>query len=215
MKILFFGDSITDAERNRERPESITGLGGGFVRIVADRLYSQKANAYEVINTGISGNRIVDLYQRIKKDFWNYEPDVLNILIGVNDVWHEIYHRNGVELDRFEAVYRMLIKDTLKALPNIKIFLMEPFVLEGKVTINTEEIPDRFSRFEKVYDYAKVVKKLAEEFNLTFIPLQEKLTNKAKEVGAELVLVDGVHPNYLGASIIADAFVEKFNENIK
>lgn len=214
MKILFFGDSITDASRNRERPEQIDGLGGGYVRIVADRLYSTNPNKYEIINTGISGNRIVDLYQRIKKDFWNYKPDVLNILIGVNDVWHEIDHANGVELDRFEQVYRMLIKDTLKVLPNVKIFLMEPFLLEGWATINTEVMPDRYSRFENVYEYAKVVKKLADEFNLPFIALQEKLSKKASEVGAKHVLIDGVHPNFLGASIIADAFIEKFKENI-
>ena len=71
------------------------------------------------INWGIGGNRIVDLYSRIKADVWNYNPDVLSILIGVNDVWHEINHQNGVELDRFEKIYRILIEDTQKYLPKL------------------------------------------------------------------------------------------------
>ena len=96
MKILFFGDSITDAGRNREAPESISGLGVGFVRVVADRLIGKTANKYEILNRGNSGNRIVDLYSRIKMDCWNYAPDVISILIGVNDVWHELKRKNGV-----------------------------------------------------------------------------------------------------------------------
>ena len=77
---------------------------------------------------------MVDLYARIKKDVWNLKPDVLSILIGVNDVWHEIGSRNGVEIDRFERVYRTLIKETLERLPDCKIMLLEPFVLKGAAT---------------------------------------------------------------------------------
>ena len=71
MKILFFGDSITDAGRNREMPTHLYGLGCGYVRVIADRLLGENPTAHEIINKGISGNRIVDLYARIKSEVWN------------------------------------------------------------------------------------------------------------------------------------------------
>lgn len=213
MRILFFGDSITDAGRNREAPESISGLGVGFVRVLADRLIGKKANQYEIINRGNSGNRVVDLYSRIKMDCWNYTPDVISILIGVNDVWHELKRKNGVEINRFEKVYRMMIEDTKKALPNAKIILCEPFVLEGAATKNTEEVPDKYQQFLAVYDYAKVVKKLAEEYGLSFVALQEKFNEGAAKNGVEHYLSDGVHPWFGGATLIADEWLKVFEKN--
>ncbi|MBR4942505.1 MAG: hypothetical protein IKZ28_00600, partial [Clostridia bacterium] len=113
MRILFYGDSITDAGRNREEWGTEASFGCGYVKYAYPEL--QKLGC-EVINRGISGNRVVDLYARIKVDCWNFKPDLISILIGVNDVWHELYGENGVEIDRFEKVYRMLIEDTLKKL---------------------------------------------------------------------------------------------------
>jgi lysophospholipase L1-like esterase len=134
MRILMYGDSITDAGRCREKDNDAWGYGHGYVKyIVGDLIYENPAK-YEILNRGISGNRIVDLYARIKSDCWNLKPDVLSILIGVNDVWHEIGSQNGVELDRFIKIYDMLITDTLKVLPNLKIILCEPFVLKGIAT---------------------------------------------------------------------------------
>ena len=215
MKILFYGDSITDAGRMREDLTGSTGLGGlgyGYVRSIADKLIGEHPNEYEVINTGISGNRIVDLYSRIKADCWNLEPDLISILIGVNDVWHELGGReNGVEIDRFEKVYRMLIEDTLKKLPNLKILLCEPFVLPGSATASEE---DKWQRFLEVYDYAKVVKKLAEEYGLYYLPLQEKLSKEAKGNEAEY-LGDGVHPFEKGAKLIANEWLSVLKTQIE
>ena len=214
MKILFFGDSITDAGRDYEIVWHIAGLGRGFVRIVADRLQGVEPEKYEIINRGISGNRIVDLYARIKRDAWNLEPDVLSILIGVNDVWHEISSRNGVEIDRFENVYRMLIADTKKALPNTKLILCEPFVLKGTATDATEENPNRYEQFCQVYEYAKVVKNIAKEFNISFLSLQDKFTEAAAKTKAEYYLADGVHPHVAGATLIADEWMKLFKEKV-
>ena len=213
MKILFFGDSITDANRNREHPETVSGLGVGYVRVIADRLVGKTANKYEILNRGISGNRVVDLYSRIKCDCWNLNPDVISILIGVNDVWHEVTGKNGVEIDRFEKVYRMIIEDTKKALPNVKMILCEPFVLKGAATQDTEEIPNKYEQFLATYDYAKVVKKLAEEYGLPFVALQEKFSAGAEKNGVEYYLRDGVHPWFGGATLIADEWVKVFKEN--
>lgn len=214
MKVLFFGDSITDAGRNRDGSSHISTFGCGFVRVIADRLQGVEPERYEVINRGISGNRIVDLYARVKSDVWNEEPDVVSILIGINDIWHEISKKNGVELDRFENVYRMLLVDTIKALPKAKIILCEPFVLEGFATENNEEIPDRYERFCQVYQYAKVVKKLANEFSLPFVPLQDKFLEKAQQTKAKYYLIDGVHPYIAGANLIAEEWIKCFEKYI-
>ena len=210
MKILFFGDSITDAGRFREG-DGIYGQGVGFVRIIADRLISENPEKYTILNRGISGNRIVDLYARIKKDVWDEKPDVINVLIGVNDVWHEINYQNGVDVERFEKVYRMMIEDTQKKLPNVKIILCEPFFLKGTSTENIPEKPDRYDRFCEIYSYANIVKKIAQEFDLPFISLQEKLTLAAKDSKAEYYLGDGVHPNVAGANLIANEWLTTFN----
>ena len=129
MKILFFGDSITDMGRSREcdKPSQIHSYGSGYPIFVASDLYRENPNAHEVFNRGISGHRIVDLYARIKKDVWNLKPDVLSILIGINDVWHEVSYQNGVEVERFEKVYRMIIEDS-KATPMILNLSLFPIV---------------------------------------------------------------------------------------
>lgn len=216
MKIVLFGDSITDMGRNREfnTPEYVGSYGFGYPVFITGDLHFTNPHKHQIYNRGISGNRVVDLYARIKSDVWNLRPDLLSILIGVNDIWHEIDFKNGVDVIRFEKVYRMLLEDTLKELPNIKIILCEPFVLEGSATRNTEEIPNKFEIFSQIYDYAKVVKKLAEEYNLYFLPLQELFTAKAKEVGASALLNDGVHPTVAGATLIANEWLKLFKEKI-
>jgi lysophospholipase L1-like esterase len=134
MKILFYGDSITDCSRTRDGG-FLSGLGYGYVHNIALDLIGKDPEKYQIINRGISGNRVVDLYARIKMDCWNHNPDVLSILIGVNDVWHEIGDSpNGVDAEKFYKIYKMLIEEIKEALPNIKIMILEPFVLKGPAT---------------------------------------------------------------------------------
>ena len=95
-RILFQGDSITDCSRSRS---DLTEMGGGYPRLVKAALGMDHPGEYEFINRGISGNRIVDLYARIKADFINLKPDYASIYIGVNDAWHEIGSQNGVDTD--------------------------------------------------------------------------------------------------------------------
>ena len=209
IKILFYGDSITDAGRNRTAEiGELDSYGVGYAHVIAGTLISKNPKKYTIINRGVSGNRIVDLYARIKADVWNHNPDVVSILIGVNDIWHEIDSQNGADLERFERVYRMLLQDTFERLPSVKIILCEPFVLKGTAT------QEAMKRFLQVKDYAKVVKKLATEYGCYFLALQEALEQKAEEFGVEYYLVDGVHPNIAGAQLIADKWIKLFNEKI-
>ncbi len=206
MKLLFFGDSITDARRERDCDGLFSSYGFGYVRQIVGTLLSEKPNEYNVINRGISGNRVVDLYARIKSDVWNENPDVLTILVGVNDVWHEITHDNGVEIDRFEKIYSMLIEDTKKALPNVRMIILEPFILRGEAT-ETE-----YDKFLIVKEYANVVKGIAQKYDLEFVPLQAKFDELSEKYGATNYLFDGVHPNIAGATLIAEEWLKAFKK---
>ena len=205
MKILFYGDSITDAGR---LTDWVGGYSAGYVGEVAAELLCDYPQKFEIINTGISGNRIVDLYARIKADLWNHNPDVISILIGINDIWHEIHGGNGVDLERFERVYRMLIEDTKKCLPNVKFILCEPFVLRGTAT------DEKYEEFCEVKKYAAVVKKLAKEYGAAFVALQDKFDEVAEKYGAVHYLYDGVHPDVAGGKLIAEEWLKVFHEKV-
>ena len=212
MKILFQGDSITECNRDKTNPDD---LGNGYVRVASELL----AEAYPEIeftfvNRGVSGNRVVDLYARIKKDFINLKPDYASIYIGVNDAWHEYTNQNGVDAEKFERVYGMMIQELLAARPNLKIMILEPFVLPGAATINTEEFPDRWDFFagETVMRSA-AAKRVAEKYGLTFVPLQEmfdKANADAPEMG--YWLADGVHPTAAGHELIKNAWLKAFEQ---
>ncbi len=203
-RILFQGDSITDAGRNREAlPESNAGYGAGYPGLVAARIFGDHlGNGYNIINRGISGNRVVDLYARWKKDCLNLEPDVLSILIGVNDTWHEKAEiRNGVDVERYAVIYDMLLEWTVKTLPQIKLVLMEPFVLETGA-VSADWLPEIAAR-------GAVVKELAEKYNAVFIPCQQIVNDAAAKAGtADLILRDGVHPSLMGHQVLADAWLK-------
>ena len=170
MKILFYGDSITDMNRFRDHEDgTVYSYGVGYPNFIVGELSYEEPTKYQFINRGISGNRIVDLYARVKIDAWNHKPDVLSILIGVNDVWHEISRENGVELPRWE-------------------------------------------RFLAVKEYAKVAKKIAEDYGAYFVPLQEKFDEATKDCGTEPYLFDGVHPTAAGAKLIATEWLKVFDK---
>ena len=199
---LFQGDSITDAGRSREN-DILRGFG--YPTLVSAELLLDRPGEFNFINRGISGNRVVDLYARIKKDFINLKPDYLSILIGVNDVWHEIARKNGVELDRFENIYRTLLKDTKAALPGVKLILCEPFVLRGSAT------DENYDKFLQVKEYAKVVKKLSVEFGTEFVALQDKYDELGAKYGNEKLLGDGVHPTLYGGAVLAKEWLKAFD----
>ena len=207
MKILFYGDSITDAERNKSTDDLNSSYGFGYVMQIAGNLYRKSPVEYNIINRGISGNRIVDLYARVKKDLWNHKPDLVSILIGINDIWHDLSEEpNGVDVVRFEKIYRMLIDDTLAVLPNLKFILCEPFVLSGTAT------DPKMEHFKTVADYADAVKRIAKDYNLYYLPLQSVLDEAAERYGAQNLLIDGVHPAVQGATIIADEWQKLFDK---
>lgn len=119
--------------------------------MVGGVLSVDEPGVYEFVNRGIGGNRIVDLYARIRIDMINLKPDYMSILIGINDVLHEYDYRNGVDAEKFEKIYGMLIEELLAALPNLKIMILEPFVLPGLLTNSNEEHPGRWNSLRRKY----------------------------------------------------------------
>lgn len=218
MRIVLFGDSITDMCRNREYTNSsdILGYGSGYPIFIASGLARKNPNGYEVLNRGISGNRIVDLYARVKEDVWNLQPDLLSILVGTNDVGLDLWSsKNGVDIVRYEKMYRNLIEDTKERLPNVKIILCEPFVLYGVASENTAENPNRYQQFrDGIYQCGRVVEKLAQEYDLYYLPLQKGFDECAEKYGDAPFLYDGIHPMIAGATLIADGWLKLFNEKI-
>jgi len=193
--IVFQGDSITDAGRNREKD---TAMGHGYVTMTAGKISVDHPGEYQFFNRGIAGNRSVDLYARIKKDVINLQPDILTVLIGVNDVSHEFARQNGVDTPKFEKILEMFFTEIREALPDIKIFLLEPFVLPGTAT---EANLEGFCK--EVSLRAAACKRLAEKMEITFVPLQEKLEQMALKATNEAVLTDGVHPACGGHELIS------------
>jgi len=209
-RIVFWGDSITDCGRNRN---DLYNLGEGYANLIRADLGYRCPGEYEFMNHGIGGNRIVDLYARIKAGFLNWTPDYASILIGVNDTWHEIAYKNGIATAKFEKLYEMMLDEILEALPDIKLMLIAPFVLEGYNTCNTEEIPDRLERFRvDVAEKAAVTKKMAEKYNLPLIELQPAFDAALERAPAEYWAYDGVHPTPCGHEIIKRLWLETFEK---
>lgn len=193
--ILYQGDSITDCGRNREREGS---LGTGYAFMTSGKISVDYPGQYTFINKGISGNRVVDLYARIKKDAINLQPDIMTVLIGVNDVWHEFEKQNGVSNEKYAKFLEMFLCEVMESCPQTKIFLLEPFVLPG--TAN-QEFYEAFHH--EVRLRAASCKAVAKKLNLPFIPLQEDMEYRASLSKAADVLGDGVHPTCCGHELIS------------
>ncbi len=151
IRVLFTGDSITDVYRTdvarvvegwlpptataQERQAATDSLlGMGYPLLAAAQLSAEEPGRYEFLNRGISGNRVVDLDARVKRDCINLKPQVLSIMIGVNDVWHELMEQNGVDAEKFRRVYQAMLEEIAAALPGLRLILLEPYVLPGPST---------------------------------------------------------------------------------
>ena len=198
--VLFQGDSITDCGRDRNVTAANDGLGHGYALLVAAHLLeSRAADALRFLNRGVSGNRVVDLYARIKSEVINLQPNILSVLIGVNDTWHEFESGNGVPVPKYERVYRSVLSEVRAALPDVRFVLCEPFVLRcGVVTEKwTAEMNAR----------REVVSKLAADFNGVWVPFQTAFDDAVRRAPAEYWAGDGVHPTCAGHKLMADTWL--------
>lgn len=193
-RLVFAGDSITDAGRDRTDPGS---LGDGYVSLVADALSSADADV-AVLNAGISGNRVRDLERRWSADVLTQEPDVLTLFIGINDTWRRFDADDPTTVEAFEEGYRRLLA-SLDGDAAPRLIVMEPYLLPVR--------EDQEAWLEDLDPKRGVVRRLAAERGATLVPLHELLSAEAQTYGAAELAPDGVHPTPLGSRIIADAWL--------
>jgi len=194
-RILFQGDSITDGNRGRSLdPNHI--LGHGYVFIIAARHGATFPQLkLEFFNRGISGNTVLDLEKRWQKDTLDLKPDLLSILIGVND--------NGrkVPLDQYEQTYDRLLTQARQANPKLKLVLCEPFGLPmGKHKADWDAWNDSLAKRREI------VARLAAKYDAALVKFQEAFDQAAKRAPAEHWIWDSVHPTYSGHQVMADAW---------
>lgn len=211
LRVLFQGDSITDAGRDKEnqRPNTVAGLGNGYSFLASARLFEMfPQRDLRIYNRGISGNKVHQLAERWQEDAIDLRPDILSIMIGVNDHWHTL----GGSYDGTSAVYKNdydeLLHRTVKELPSVKLIICEPFILTDVDNINHEEwIP--------VFDeYRSISRELAVKYDAVFVPFQSVFDQALTLAPAEYWAADGVHPSLAGAQLMADAWIKGFQRRL-
>ncbi|MBR5515534.1 MAG: SGNH/GDSL hydrolase family protein [Clostridia bacterium] len=192
MRILFQGDSITDCGRNRD---NIKSLGGGYPRYVAELLRETYLDMkFEFINKGISAHQTKDLLARWQEDAVSLDPDIITILIGVNDTWHHISKGDFIPNELFESNYRKLLSD-IKNKTKAKIVMLEQFVLD---------FPDMERFHPDIEEKIRIVRRLAREFADVFVPLDGIFASACVVQPPEYWTKEGVHPTEEGHRLIAD-----------
>jgi len=208
--ILFQGDSITDAGRNRGRENNANdsaALGKGYVYIIAAQLLADRSSdGLNIYNRGNSGNKVFQLADRWDKDCFSLKPDVLSILIGVNDIWHTLNGKYDGTVEKYENDYRALLERTKQKLPKIKLVICEPFVLRCGA-VNEKWFPE-FDR------YRASAKKISQEFNTLFVPFQFMFDKACKETSPAYWAADGVHPTMAGASLMAQTWLKTVTNTV-
>ena len=205
--ILFQGDSITDGlrEKNRDRAWDLNHqMGHGYAFLVNARWGAQyPERRFAFINRGISGNRIADLYGRWQEDAVNLRPDVLSILVGINDVGFTMWEQSGSGPERFGRIYQLLLDEARAANPALLTVLMEPFVMP--VGDRKDTYQDWLSLLRPLQEQTRLI---AERNGAIFIPLQERFERLCQVREASYWVWDGIHPTVSGHQVIADAWME-------
>lgn len=193
-KIVFFGDSITEAGDNP----------GGYISIMRDRLEERNiAGDYELIGEGIGGNKVYDLYLRMDEDVLVHNPDVVVIWIGINDVWHK-KAGTGTDPDKFQQFYEAIIKKLQDR--GIKVVLATPGVI-GEKTDNLNEQDGDLNR------YALMVRTLADDYSCKLIDFRTIFINYNDEHNIDnkekgILTTDGVHLNDKGNELVAEKMLD-------
>lgn len=199
--ILFVGDSITDGGRARKGSDYNHTMGQGYAFILAAQLGNRFAERnLTFINRGISGNRVPDLQPRWKTDVLDLKPDVLSILVGINDTTRA---NMVTTAEQFESGYDQLLADTLKTLPGVRIILCEPFVLPSGPY--KAAFPAVRAEVQKRQD---AVARLATKYKLPLVRFQQAYDDACKRAPAEHWCWDGIHPHYAGHALMADAWLQ-------
>lgn len=200
--ILFQGDSITDSyrKRNMSAPNNREALGTGYAFLAASSLLNKYPEKnLQIYNRGISGDKVFQLAERWEKDCLELKPNVLSILIGVNDYWHKQDGYTGTSITYLEDLKKLLSR-TKQSLPEVKLIIAEPFAVKGGISVDDSWYPE-FNEFRQAsYDIAK-------EFHAVYIPYQKVFDDAGSIAAGSYWTGDGVHPSMAGAALMAEAWL--------
>lgn len=205
IKLLFQGDSITDAGRDKR---NFYDLGPGYPKYASEHIRANHPDtAFEFINLGISGNRTGQLFDRLYSDAIALRPDVISILIGINDIWHRSDPLFIATTDeQIELNYREILK-RIKTETNAKIMILSPYVLDA---------PDKDYMKDALKTVLPIIRKLASEFADVHVPLDELFADAVeKQPEPRYYSPDGVHPNDNGARFIAEHYANAIEKILK
>lgn len=198
--IIFFGDSVTDCDRDRTASGD-RGLGLGYVRCCHAYLQAWHPElGVRVTNRGVAGDRVYDLEKRLEHDVLGEDPDVVSILIGINDTWQRYgAHQTTSPVAEFSACYRRILQ-RLRSETAARLIICEPFLLP---------VPeDRRAWREDLDPRLQAVRDVAGEFGAACIPLDRCFAEAAEKRPPEFWLPDGVHPSAAGHGLIARAWLD-------
>jgi lysophospholipase L1-like esterase len=201
--VLFQGDSITDANRDRDAREAnvIQALGCGYAsHAAAELMLDAPSLDLNVYNRGVGGDKVYQLADRWEDDCLAIKPDVLSILVGVNDYCHAFVHGDGRTVEEYANDYDTLLDRTRTELPGVKLILGEPFLLE--VGNFTE------AHVEGITAYRDAARKAAEKYRAVWVPYQQVFNDAMKQAPAEYWAPDGVHPTPAGHLLMAKAWLK-------
>ena len=202
--ILFQGDSITDAGRKKDdaNANAASALGSGYAMTAASELLYRYADKnLKVYNRGISGNKVYQLAERWQKDCLDLKPNVLSILIGVNDFWHTLVNNYKGTIDTYRNDLTALLNRTKQTLPDVKLIIGEPFAVTGIKAVDEKWYP-------AFNDYRTAAREIAQSFDAVFIPYQAVFDKAQQSAPGGYWTHDGVHPSLAGARLMAHAWLE-------
>ncbi len=205
--VLFQGDSITDANRRRGRkgPNDPAALGHGYVFHTAAELMRRYPELnLQIYDRGISGDKVYQLADRWERDCLDLKPDVLSILVGVNDYCHVHFHGFGGTLPEYVRDYDILLERTREHFPDVKLILGEPFLLEAG-DITAEHV-------QAITGYRDAARKLAEKYLAVWVPYQQVFFDALDRAPAEYWAPDGVHPTLAGHMLMSKAWLEAVDQ---
>lgn len=195
--ILFQGDSVTDVSRSRE---DLNDLGGGYVKYISEMLFSKNI-CCKVLNRGVSGDTTSLLLQRWNEDTIKLQPDILNILIGVNDTWRRYDSNLPISTEEFKDNYKKLLDITLEK-TNAKIILCLPFILEFDDFMKKMKYEDLIYKQQAIKDISK-------EYNLPLIDFQKILDKSSEKTDLRKLSIEGIHPLEKGHKILSEYWIEE------
>ncbi len=182
-------------------------MGQGYVRhIVTHMLGNHPGDGLQIYNRGISGHKVFQLSNRWEEDCMMLKPDVLSILIGVNDFWHTLSGRYDGTAKVYEDDFMALMERTKKGMPEVKLIVGEPFVLHEGTAIETPKWKGHFEA------YQAASKRVADQFDAVFIPYQKVFDEALKEAPTSYWCPDGVHPSMAGNFLMSQAWLKAFGK---